>query len=267
MARELAGLDRPRAERVDARPGRRLRPPGGGGRGAARDRRRRPPGHRALPGLDELHDGGGGRPGAACPHDRQQRRLAAPGHPGDLGAEGPGRGPPDGPAPDLHEPALGPRSAHDAGQGDRRHRQAHAPRVRQHGVPDGQLHLRHRLPLPLEPREPHRRGPRLDQRRVRRGAVPVLRPDDAQRRARPPRARRPGDRRARERRGPPAPDRRPFRVAGGQGEQVLPAGRPGAHVRLPRRPPPRLPHASTSCPATGISTSSSAGTRRGMSSP
>ena len=62
------------------------------------------------------------------------------------------------------------------------------PRVPEHGLPHGQLHLRHRLARPVVAREPRRGDARLDPRRVRRGALHLLPPDGPQHPGRAPRA-------------------------------------------------------------------------------
>ena len=64
LARDLARLDRPRHVLVHAGPGRGPRPPGARPHRARGDRRRHAEGGDALPGVDELHDGGARR--ASC---------------------------------------------------------------------------------------------------------------------------------------------------------------------------------------------------------
>ena len=95
------------AERVDARPGGRLRPPGGGRGPSSTPRARDDQGRRALPGFDQLHDVGGGRlccrrstPSSAtrcrCTRSSRGGRGSS-----SLRRAGVGRG------HDVHEPALG----------------------------------------------------------------------------------------------------------------------------------------------------------------
>ena len=93
-----------------------------------------------------------------CP---QQRRLAAPGGPPLGAAEAAvrraGGGADDAyldPQWGLHGGPWSRRSPSPAGEGD-------PPRVRQHGVPAGELHLRHRVPDAVAPREPQPRDARV----------------------------------------------------------------------------------------------------------
>ena len=112
------------------------------------------------------------------------------------------------------------------------------PRVPQQRLPDGQLHLRHRLAGAVVARQPRRGDARLDPRRVRRGPVHVLRPDGPQHPGRPP------DTCAGPRRSPHvvrragSADRRAVRLPRRRGQQVLPAREPAALLRLLREPPP-----------------------------
>ena len=186
VAAQLARVHRPRPGAVDARRGRRVRPPRRGPPRARGDRRRHPQGRRALPGLDVVHDVGDGRAAARGRHGGDQRRLAAPGRPAvldlqdraDLAARQQGAA--------ARLPRLGRQAGGRPVPRARAVRPGHPPRVRQHGVPDGELHLRHRLAGPVVAREPRRRDPRLGARRVRRGAVHLLRPDGPQHPGRAP---------------------------------------------------------------------------------
>ena len=77
LGAELARLHRPAAQPLHARPGRPLRPSRGGGGGARAGTVPDAEGDRPLPGIRELHDGGGGR-AAARGHPRRVQRGIAP---------------------------------------------------------------------------------------------------------------------------------------------------------------------------------------------
>ncbi len=183
LARELARQHRLASEPVDPRPGRPLRPSGGGQDRSSRNGSAQRQGGGSLPGVDELHDVRRGRPGAAGDHDRQQCRLPpsrgsfvfgvqASIHPADPSS-------PDGRA----QSAVGPRRSQHSGETRFPSRRPHAPRVRQCGLQAGQLHLRKRFPGPLAPREPESGDPRLAQAGVRERPAHLLRADGALRRA------------------------------------------------------------------------------------
>ena len=167
----------------------------------------------------------------------------------------------------VPQPPMGAGRAEPARQDRGGRRATDPPRVRQHRLPVGQLHVRRRLPLPVVAREPVRRHPRLDRRRVRRRLDRILHTDGRERPARAHGERRRSPAAAAFVRVRATADRRPVRAVRRTRQQVLPAGEPGSDVRVPRRSPARVPRAARRARTTATSTCSSASGPTSTSSP
>ena len=161
---------RPRAQHVEAGQGCRPRPPRSGAEDRRGNRLGQDQGHHPLPGLHQLHDVGRGRPGPPGHSIISNAVSLHPMVPTFSRFKIPQAAAPCSRARSNTSIRSGGSTRHGGLEIVAHHGGGRPSRVRQHRLQGRQLHLRHRVPRALAPREPQPRHPRVDQAGVRASA-------------------------------------------------------------------------------------------------